>query len=177
MAVVGRFGVAAALLLATTLATNEVGTKLLEENAKKEGVVVLPSGLQYRVLRKGEGNFQPTEDSPCECSYKGWIAQKFPDGMTFDGSEGKLIPMLFNPSRVIKGACDRTFPVRVRAPAPNHAVRNSLADAQAGARHCSSWLREISGNSSSHRSSATERKDAIYPPSALAMPWYSASSW
>ena len=49
---------------------NEKGKAFLEENAKKEGVVVLPSGLQYKVLRKGEGTHHPTVDSSCECHYE-----------------------------------------------------------------------------------------------------------
>ena len=57
--------------LAVASATDAEGTKYLEENAKKEGVVTLPSGLQYKVLRKGDGAHHPTVDSPCECHYEG----------------------------------------------------------------------------------------------------------
>lgn len=42
----------------------------LAENGAKPDVVKLPSGLQYKVLRQGEGAFHPTVDSPCECHYK-----------------------------------------------------------------------------------------------------------
>lgn len=49
---------------------NEKGIAFLEENTKKEGVITLPSGLQYKVLRKGSGTYHPTADSPCECHYK-----------------------------------------------------------------------------------------------------------
>ena len=38
------------LTVAFVAATNPEGKKFLEENAKKEGVVVLPSGLQYKVM-------------------------------------------------------------------------------------------------------------------------------
>ena len=54
--------VAAKLLLSALVAvsgTNEVGLKFLEENKHKEGVVVLPSGLQYKVLRHGNGDGRP----------------------------------------------------------------------------------------------------------------------
>ena len=54
----------------------------LEENAKKDDVVVLPSGLQYKVLKKGEGTDHPTVDSPCSCHYKGTLI----DGTQFDSS-------------------------------------------------------------------------------------------
>merc|ERR1719218_341072 len=55
------------------VATNEAGKKFLEENKAKEGVVTLPSGLQYKVLRKGSGAHHPTKDSPCECHYEGTL--------------------------------------------------------------------------------------------------------
>merc|ERR1719399_2620714 len=76
-------------LAAVALAgTNEKGLKFLEENKGKEGVITLPSGLQYKVLRKGEGVFHPTVDSPCECHYKGTLI----DGTQFDSSYGSPVP-------------------------------------------------------------------------------------
>ena len=63
-----------------TAGSNEKSKKWLEENKGKEGVVVLPSGLQYKVLRKGGGSFHPTVSSPCECHYKGTLI----DGTQFD---------------------------------------------------------------------------------------------
>ena len=69
------------LLAATAMAGSNAKSKAwLEENAKNEGVVVLPSGLQYKVLRKGDGAFHPTVNSPCECHYKGTLT----DGTKFD---------------------------------------------------------------------------------------------
>ena len=53
--------------LISALATNPVGLKFLEDNGKKDGVVTLPSGLQYKVLRQGEGQRHPTANSPCVC--------------------------------------------------------------------------------------------------------------
>ena len=41
--------------------TNAAGKAFLKENAGKPGVVVLPSGLQYKVLKKGSGAYHPTD--------------------------------------------------------------------------------------------------------------------
>jgi len=54
-----------------TAESNEEGIKFLEENKKKEGVIELPSGLQYKVLTKGDGAYHPTASSPCLCHYEG----------------------------------------------------------------------------------------------------------
>jgi FKBP-type peptidyl-prolyl cis-trans isomerase FklB len=96
------------LLLVATLvglvaASNEVGTKFLEENKSREGVITLPSGLQYKVLRSGDGDSHPTPDSSCECHYEGRIAQKWPSGETFDSSYKRGSPTSFAPNQVIKG--------------------------------------------------------------------------
>merc|ERR1719231_2002138 len=85
--------------LAVASATDAEGTKYLEENAKKEGVVTLPSGLQYKVLRKGDGVHHPTVDSPCETHYEG----KLIDGTVFDSSYKRGSPTTFAPNQVIKG--------------------------------------------------------------------------
>merc|ERR1711998_386071 len=79
--------------------TNEAGKKFLEENKSKEGVITLPSGLQYKILRKGDGAFHPTVDSPCECHYKGTLI----DGTQFDSSYDRGSPTTFAPNQVIKG--------------------------------------------------------------------------
>merc|ERR1711998_72798 len=81
------------------VATNEAGKKFLEENKAKEGVVTLPSGLQYKVLKKGEGTSHPTKDSPCECHYEGTLI----DGSEFDSSYKRGSPTTFAPNQVIKG--------------------------------------------------------------------------
>jgi len=83
--------------------TNDFGLKFLEENKKKEGVVTLPSGLQYKVLRTGEGSDHPTADSPCECHYEGRTADSWPDGAKFDSSYDRGSPTTFAPNQVIKG--------------------------------------------------------------------------
>merc|ERR1712216_856615 len=93
------FALIAVLSLSCALATNEAGTKYLEENKKKEGVVTLPSGLQYKVLRKGDGAHHPTVDSPCECHYEGTLI----NGDEFDSSYKRGEPTTFAPNQVIKG--------------------------------------------------------------------------
>ncbi len=87
------------LALVVTAGSNEASKKWLEENSKKEGVVSLPSGLQYKILRKGAGLHHPTIDSPCECHYEG----KLIDGTIFDSSYERGSPTTFAPNQVIKG--------------------------------------------------------------------------
>lgn len=55
--------------------------KYLEENKKKDGVVTLPSGLQYKVLVEGDGAM-PTDTTKVKCNYEG----KLIDGTVFDSS-------------------------------------------------------------------------------------------
>merc|ERR1719261_2387843 len=59
------------LFVSASAGTNEVGKKYLEDMKGKPGVVTLPSGLMYKVLREGTGEDHPTADSPCECYYAG----------------------------------------------------------------------------------------------------------
>jgi FKBP-type peptidyl-prolyl cis-trans isomerase FklB len=92
----------AMLLLAAPLAhagTNEAGKKFLAEKAKEDGVIVLESGLMYKVLRKGDGAYHPTADSSCSCHYGG----KLITGETFDSSYDRGSPTDFAPNQVIKG--------------------------------------------------------------------------
>merc|ERR1711865_626967 len=86
-------------LVACVYATNEAGTKYLEDNKSKDGVVTLASGLQYKVLKAGYGPNHPTKDSPCECHYEGTLI----DGTEFDSSYGRGDPTTFAPGQVIKG--------------------------------------------------------------------------
>lgn len=80
-------------------ATDEAGTKYLQEKSKEAGVVTLPSGLRYKVLEKGSGAFHPTVSSPCLCHYAGTLI----DGTEFDSSYGRGEPTTFAPNQVIKG--------------------------------------------------------------------------
>ena len=81
----------------------QFGNKFLAENKGKEGVVTLPSGLQYKVLRSGSGAFHPTADSSCSCHYEGRTAQQHPTGEKFDSSYDRGSPTSFAPNQVIKG--------------------------------------------------------------------------
>ena len=69
-------------------------------NAKKEGVVTLPSGVQYKVLTKGTGAL-PTDSSVVKVNYEG----KLIDGTKFDSSYDRNQPLEVNMAtpRVIPG--------------------------------------------------------------------------
>jgi FKBP-type peptidyl-prolyl cis-trans isomerase FklB len=73
------------------------GEKFLAENAKMEGVTVLPSGVQYKVIKEGSGEI-PTDTSIVVVNYEGRTI----DGMVFDSSYDKD-PVTFPANRVIKG--------------------------------------------------------------------------
>ena len=77
--------------------------KFLAENALKEGVVTLASGLQYKVLRAGGGDWHPLPNSPCDCHYEGRCAADYPGGKKFDSSYDRGSPTTFAPNQVIKG--------------------------------------------------------------------------
>ncbi len=74
------------------------GAKFLEENAKKEGVQVTESGIQYSVLTAGEGD-KPTATDTVKVHYKG----TFLNGEEFDSSYKRGEPAVFPLNRVIKG--------------------------------------------------------------------------
>ena len=79
-------------------ANKEKGTKFLEENKAKEGVVSLQSGLQYKILKKGTGA-SPKATDTVKCHYKGTTI----DGKEFDSSYKRGEPATFALNRVIKG--------------------------------------------------------------------------
>jgi FKBP-type peptidyl-prolyl cis-trans isomerase FklB len=74
------------------------GKKFLEENAKKEGVITLESGLQYRVIREGTGK-KPKPTDKVKVSYKG----TFIDGREFSNSFRKGGPQIFYVNGVVRG--------------------------------------------------------------------------
>ena len=74
------------------------GVKFLEENAKKEGVTVTDSGLQYEVLVEGNGE-KPTAQSTVRTHYHGTLI----DGTVFDSSYHRGQPAEFPVGGVIKG--------------------------------------------------------------------------
>jgi FKBP-type peptidyl-prolyl cis-trans isomerase len=75
-----------------------IGQKFLEENAQKEGVIVDPSGLQYKILVKGEGP-SPLSTDKVKAHYHGTKI----DGTVFDSSVSRGEPLEFQLNRVIKG--------------------------------------------------------------------------
>jgi FKBP-type peptidyl-prolyl cis-trans isomerase FklB len=77
------------------------GEKFLAENAKKEGVKVLPSGVQYKVLKEGTGAV-PADTSRVKVHYEG----KTLDGKVFDSSYKRGQPADFRANQVIKGWTD-----------------------------------------------------------------------
>ena len=79
-------------------ALRAAGEKFLEENAKKDNVVVLPSGLQYTVLREGEGR-KPGATDNVQCHYVGTLI----DGTVFDSSYRRGEPATFPLNGVIAG--------------------------------------------------------------------------
>lgn len=74
------------------------GTTFLAENKKKEGVVTLPSGLQYKVITAGTGP-KPTANDSVKCHYRG----SFLDGKEFDSSYSRNQPAVFPVRGVIAG--------------------------------------------------------------------------
>jgi FKBP-type peptidyl-prolyl cis-trans isomerase FklB len=76
----------------------EEGQKFLAENKKKQGVIELPSGLQYKVLTEGGGEI-PTANDQVKCHYHGTLI----DGTVFDSSVERRQPAVFPVNGVIQG--------------------------------------------------------------------------
>jgi len=74
------------------------GQDFLAENKTKDGVVTLPSGLQYKILTAGTGP-KPTASDTVVCNYRG----TFIDGTEFDSSYKRNQPATFPVNGVIKG--------------------------------------------------------------------------
>jgi FKBP-type peptidyl-prolyl cis-trans isomerase FklB len=81
-----------------TAKAREAGDQFLAENAKKDGIVVLESGLQYEILTEGTGA-QPTAASTVRTHYHG----TFTDGRVFDSSVERGEPAEFPVGGVIAG--------------------------------------------------------------------------
>ncbi len=79
-------------------ASIEQGKAFLDENAKKEGVVTLPSGLQYEIITEGTGAKASATDQ-VQCHYEG----KLLDGTLFDSSYKRGEPATFGVNQVIPG--------------------------------------------------------------------------
>ncbi|MBQ3189741.1 MAG: FKBP-type peptidyl-prolyl cis-trans isomerase [Bacteroides sp] len=76
----------------------EKGKAFLAENAKKEGVITLPSGLQYQVITEGNGK-KPSATDKVKCHYEGTLI----DGTLFDSSIKRGQPAVFGVNQVIRG--------------------------------------------------------------------------
>jgi FKBP-type peptidyl-prolyl cis-trans isomerase FklB len=76
----------------------EEGVKFLAENSKAEGVIELPSGLQYKVLKEGDGAIPKATDQ-VKCHYHGTLT----DGSVFDSSVERGQPADFPVNGVIQG--------------------------------------------------------------------------
>ena len=76
----------------------KMGRDFLAENGKKAGIITTPSGLQYEVLKKGEGEV-PQKTDKVKCHYEGRLI----DGTVFDRSIKRGEPAVFGLNQVIKG--------------------------------------------------------------------------
>ncbi len=79
-------------------AAKAAGEAFLAENGKKDGVVTLPSGLQYQVLKEGNGK-KPSATDQVVCHYEGTLI----DGTVFDSSYQRNQPATFGLNQVIPG--------------------------------------------------------------------------
>lgn len=79
-------------------ANKAAGEKFLKENAKKPGVITMPSGLQYKVIKVGNGPM-PKDTSTVVVNYEG----KTIDGKVFDSSYTQKEPVTMRVNQVISG--------------------------------------------------------------------------
>ena len=79
-------------------ANKKEGDEFLAQNKTKEGVVTLPSGLQYKILKEGTGP-KPSVSDSVVCNYKGTLI----DNTEFDSSYKRGQPATFPVGQVIKG--------------------------------------------------------------------------
>mmetsp|Transcript_17510 Transcript_17510/g.24799 ORF Transcript_17510/g.24799 Transcript_17510/m.24799 type:complete len:158 (+) Transcript_17510:51-524(+) len=80
--------------------TTQAGIDFLASNKLKEGVVELPSGLQYQIIKSGpDSGKSPSVSTPCLCHYSGVNIE----GKEFDSSFKRGQPATFAPNQVILG--------------------------------------------------------------------------
>ena len=79
-------------------ASRKAGEDFLAENAKKENIITLPSGLQYTVIKEGNGA-KPLATDRVKCHYEGTL----PNGTIFDSSYKRGEPAVFPLNGVIAG--------------------------------------------------------------------------
>lgn len=75
------------------------GIAFLAENGKKKNIVTTASGLQYEVIKKGDGKVSPSATDKVTVHYKGTTI----DGNEFDSSYSRGVPATFPLNQVIKG--------------------------------------------------------------------------
>ena len=85
-------------LAAAASNNKEIGKKFLEENKAKEGVVTIESGLQYKIIKAGEGE-KPKSNSQVVVHYRGTLI----DGTEFDSSYSRGEPATLGVNQVIRG--------------------------------------------------------------------------
>ncbi len=85
-------------MLAKAKENEKKANDFLEKNKKEKGVIVHPSGFQYKILRDAKGE-KPTATDKVSCHYKGTLL----DGTKFDSSYDRGAPTTFPLNRVIKG--------------------------------------------------------------------------
>ena len=83
---------------AMSAAMKEEGEAFLKFNAEQDGVVTLPSGLQYKVITEGTGK-KPSATSQVKCHYEGTLL----NGAKFDSSYDRNEPAVFGLNQVIPG--------------------------------------------------------------------------
>ena len=76
----------------------KAGREFLAENAKRENVISLSSGLQYEILKEGSGE-KPKATDKVKCHYHGTLL----DGTVFDSSVQRGQPAIFGVNQVIQG--------------------------------------------------------------------------
>jgi FKBP-type peptidyl-prolyl cis-trans isomerase FklB len=87
----------AELLTKAAADNKKAGDTFFADNGKKDGVVTLPSGLQYKIIRAGDGK-KPSESDTVSCNYRGTLI----DGTQFDSSAPGQ-PATFQVGGVIPG--------------------------------------------------------------------------
>lgn len=96
--VIGMSGMGKWVDVSATEDAKQRGEAFLAENAQREGVVALPSGLQYEIIEEGKGASPKTSDT-VTVHYRGTLI----DGTEFDSSYKRGRPATFKLNRVIKG--------------------------------------------------------------------------
>ena len=79
-------------------AEKETGAKFLAENKSKPGITELPNGIQYQILKEGNGN-QPKSNSTIKAHYRGCLL----NGKEFDSSYKRNQPFTARLTQLIKG--------------------------------------------------------------------------